>query len=92
MNEFKANSIEWNLFRDYYELFKTYYPPQDSVEYWTNMTRAQDDFLKKYGVKMVTVQESDPIPLLAQRLAFTMADYLDDIARMKKYGRKINGI
>ena len=47
----KSTDIEFQMFSDYYTIYKDFYEPEESDEYWKALIQATDDFCKKYPSK-----------------------------------------
>ena len=49
MGKFAKNSIERQLFADFYRMCEKYWEPEASDEYWKEVSNAADWFVQKYG-------------------------------------------
>ena len=47
--KFAKGSSEWMMFMDYWALCQKYWEPEDSDEWWEEVIREIDVFIKKYG-------------------------------------------
>ena len=47
----KSTDIEFQMFSDYYTIYKDFYEPEESDEYWQALIQTTDDFCKKYPSK-----------------------------------------
>ena len=47
--KFAKGSEEWQMFMDYWALCQQYWEPEDSDEWWEEVIREIDVFIKKYG-------------------------------------------
>jgi hypothetical protein len=79
--EFKKDSKEFQLFGDFYQLLKTYYEHEESLEWYDKWLTDLEEFWKKYGVvKSRKYQQKDKPALLAYILGFALADFIDNVA------------
>ena len=65
------DSIEFQMFNDFWKLFQEFYYPDRSDEYWDAFIKAMDDFLVKYKKHS-----------LARYLTRLLANYFEE--KMKK--------
>lgn len=42
------DSVEFQMFNDFWKMFQEFYEPDDSDEYWDGFIKAANDFLVKY--------------------------------------------
>lgn len=42
------DSAEWEMFAEYWRLYKQYYEPEDNDEYWQEVVDATNAFYEKY--------------------------------------------
>ena len=47
----KSTDIEFQMFSDYYTIYKDFYEPEESDEYWQALVQATTDFCNKYKSK-----------------------------------------
>ena len=52
--KFEKCSLEWNMFKDYWNLCQKFWIPEDNDEYWEDVVRETDEFYKKYKDVMLT--------------------------------------
>ena len=47
--DFKRGTEEFMMFGDFYNLFKEFWFPEDTDEYWEELIEESEKFYKKYG-------------------------------------------
>lgn len=47
--QFAKNSQERQLFADFYKMCEKFWEPENTDEYWTEVSKAADWFIQKYG-------------------------------------------
>ena len=72
--KFQKGSEEWMMFQDYYKLVQKYYIPEDTDEYWEEVVKEVDIFVKKYQAN---------VPL-ARNIALAFANTLEEELKKKK--------
>lgn len=45
---FGKDSIEWDLFQQFWRLCQKFWIPEDNDEYWNSMIKETNEFMKKY--------------------------------------------
>lgn len=48
MNEFKKDSLEWNMFKEFYQISLRFWKPEKGDLYWKELIAAVDAFTVKY--------------------------------------------
>ena len=74
--KFQKGSEEWMMFQDYYKLVQDYYIPEEADEYWEDVIKAVDIFVKKYQAN---------VPL-ARNIALALAETLENSLKNKRKG------
>ncbi len=49
--DIKKGDWDFELMKDLWNIYKEFYIPEDTNEYWTKLTKARDDFAEKYKSK-----------------------------------------
>lgn len=50
--DIRRGEKEFDMMADLWRLYKAFYIPEDTDEYWTELTKARDDFAEKYKSKL----------------------------------------
>lgn len=48
MNEFKKDSLEWNMFKEFYQISLRFWKPELKDIYWKELIAAVDEFTAKF--------------------------------------------
>lgn len=70
MSEFKKDSLEWNMFKEFYQISLKFWKPEKGDLYWKELIAAVDAFCEKYeaipgnlatkiGVSFIEAKESE---------------------------------
>lgn len=70
--EFKRGTEEFMMFADFYNLFKQFWYPEDTDEYWEELMEECDKFYRKYN------------SVYAKHLALAIAEALEEISKKGK--------
>lgn len=70
--KFDKESSEWKMFADYWKLCQKYWEPEDDDDYWDDVLRSADDFIKIHNCEF------------AKMLSITLINYLEKEFHKKK--------
>lgn len=70
--DMKKGSVEWSMFRDFWLLCCEFWIPEETDQYWNDVSKAADKFAKKY-------KEDD----FVVKLAIAFLDNLDSKRKSK---------
>jgi len=67
------DSVEFQMFNDFWKMFQEFYYPDDSDEYWNGIIKAENDFLVKY--------KNHP---LSRKITKLLESYFEDKMKLNK--------